>query len=77
MTSGLQNVGLTLGDTAVLDDISMHVAEGRVSILGPSGCREILDISVAHRGAAQSGSITARGAFGGPQEQLAFMLTTH
>ena len=34
----LQNVSLTLGDTAVLDDINMHVAEGEfVSILGPSG----------------------------------------
>lgn len=34
----LRNVGLTLGDTAVLDDINMRVAEGEfVSILGPSG----------------------------------------
>lgn len=34
----LQNVGLTLGNTIVLDDITMHVAQGEfVSILGPSG----------------------------------------
>tara|TARA_R110002072_G_scaffold273666_1_gene434544 strand:+ start:1236 stop:1991 length:756 start_codon:yes stop_codon:yes gene_type:complete len=34
----MQNVGVTLGDTAVLDDISMRVSEGEfVSILGPSG----------------------------------------
>jgi ABC-type nitrate/sulfonate/bicarbonate transport system ATPase subunit len=34
----LQNVRVTLGETAVLDDITMHVAEGEfVSILGPSG----------------------------------------
>ena len=34
----LQNLSLTLGDTAVLDDINMHVAQGEfVSILGPSG----------------------------------------
>ncbi len=34
----LQNVRVTLGETAVLDDINMHVAEGEfVSILGPSG----------------------------------------
>lgn len=34
----MQGIGVTLGDTAVLADISMHVAEGEfVSILGPSG----------------------------------------
>ncbi|MEM5470694.1 ABC transporter ATP-binding protein [Hoeflea sp. AS60] len=34
----ISNVGLTLGGTAVLDDISLHVADGEfVSILGPSG----------------------------------------
>ncbi|WP_187431235.1 Aliphatic sulfonates import ATP-binding protein SsuB [Roseobacter fucihabitans] len=34
----LQDIGVTLGDTAVLNDISMHVAEGEfVSIVGPSG----------------------------------------
>ena len=35
----ITNVSLTLGDTPVLDDISLHVAKGEfVSILGPSGC---------------------------------------
>ncbi len=35
----LTNVSLTLGGTPVLDDISLHVAQGEfVSILGPSGC---------------------------------------
>lgn len=35
----ITNVALTLGDTPVLDDISLHVAKGEfVSILGPSGC---------------------------------------
>lgn len=35
----LQNIGLTLGDTPVLDDISIRVEPGEfVSILGPSGC---------------------------------------
>lgn len=34
----MQNVGVTLGRTAVLDDISLHVGQGEfVSILGPSG----------------------------------------
>lgn len=34
----LRNVRVTLGDTAVLEDISLHVAQGEfVSILGPSG----------------------------------------
>jgi ABC-type nitrate/sulfonate/bicarbonate transport system ATPase subunit len=34
----MQSVGVTLSGTAVLDDISIHVAEGEfVSILGPSG----------------------------------------
>lgn len=34
----LKNLRVTLGDTAVLDDISMHVAKGEfVSVLGPSG----------------------------------------
>lgn len=34
----MDNVGLTLGGTPVLDDISLHVARGEfVSILGPSG----------------------------------------
>lgn len=34
----LQNVGVTLGDTRVLDDISLHINAGEfVSILGPSG----------------------------------------
>ncbi|MBU2865629.1 ABC transporter ATP-binding protein [Pacificibacter marinus] len=34
----MKNVGLTLGKTDVLADISMHVAQGEfVSILGPSG----------------------------------------
>ncbi|MGJ8610591.1 MAG: ABC transporter ATP-binding protein [Octadecabacter sp.] len=34
----LKNVSVTLGDTAVLDDITLHVAKGEfVSILGPSG----------------------------------------
>jgi ABC-type nitrate/sulfonate/bicarbonate transport system ATPase subunit len=34
----IRNISLTLGDTAVLDDISLHVADGEfVSILGPSG----------------------------------------
>jgi ABC-type nitrate/sulfonate/bicarbonate transport system ATPase subunit len=34
----MKNVGLTLGQTEVLADISMHVAQGEfVSILGPSG----------------------------------------
>jgi ABC-type nitrate/sulfonate/bicarbonate transport system ATPase subunit len=34
----IRNVSLTLGDTQVLDDISLHVADGEfVSILGPSG----------------------------------------
>ncbi|WP_298974143.1 ABC transporter ATP-binding protein [uncultured Roseobacter sp.] len=34
----MKNVGVTLGNTAVLDDISMRVAEGEfISILGPSG----------------------------------------
>jgi ABC-type nitrate/sulfonate/bicarbonate transport system ATPase subunit len=34
----MQNVGVTLGGTAVLDDISLHVGQGEfVSILGPSG----------------------------------------
>lgn len=37
-TLAMQNVGLTLGETAVLDDISLHVRKGEfVSILGPSG----------------------------------------
>ncbi|MDP3524418.1 MAG: ABC transporter ATP-binding protein [Hoeflea sp.] len=35
----IAHVGLTLGGTAVLDDVSLHVADGEfVSILGPSGC---------------------------------------
>ncbi|MCE8006274.1 ABC transporter ATP-binding protein [Aestuariivita sp.] len=34
----MQGVGITLGGTVVLDDITLHVAEGEfVSILGPSG----------------------------------------
>ncbi|WP_439154745.1 ABC transporter ATP-binding protein [Yoonia sp.] len=34
----IKNVSVTLGGSAVLDDISMHVAKGEfVSILGPSG----------------------------------------
>lgn len=34
----LENVSITLGNTPVLDDITMHVAQGEfVSILGPSG----------------------------------------
>lgn len=35
----LSNIGLSFGGTPVLDDVSMHVAQGEfVSILGPSGC---------------------------------------
>ena len=35
----LSHIGLSLGGTPVLDDVSMHVASGEfVSILGPSGC---------------------------------------
>lgn len=35
----LNRIGLSLGGTPVLDDVSIHVAEGEfVSILGPSGC---------------------------------------
>lgn len=35
----IEKVSLTLGGTPVLDDISLHVANGEfVSILGPSGC---------------------------------------
>ncbi|SDE39030.1 ABC-type nitrate/sulfonate/bicarbonate transport system, ATPase component [Paracoccus isoporae] len=35
----IDNLSLKLGGTQVLDDISLHVAEGEfVSILGPSGC---------------------------------------
>lgn len=35
----ITNVSLTLGGAPVLDDISLHVANGEfVSILGPSGC---------------------------------------
>lgn len=35
----ITNVSLTLGDTPVLGDVSLHVAKGEfVSILGPSGC---------------------------------------
>ena len=35
----LRNIDLSLGGTPVLDDVSMHVAQGEfVSILGPSGC---------------------------------------
>lgn len=34
----MRNVGVTLGETAVLDDVSLHVGQGEfVSILGPSG----------------------------------------
>ncbi|MDV6227507.1 ABC transporter ATP-binding protein [Nitratireductor aquimarinus] len=34
----MRNVGLRLGETAVLDDVSLHVGQGEfVSILGPSG----------------------------------------
>ncbi|WP_375281550.1 hypothetical protein [Pseudooctadecabacter sp.] len=34
----LQNLNLTLGETAVLDNIAIHVAKGEfVWILGPSG----------------------------------------
>jgi ABC-type nitrate/sulfonate/bicarbonate transport system ATPase subunit len=35
----LSKIGLSLGGIPVLDDVSMHVAQGEfVSILGPSGC---------------------------------------
>ena len=35
----LSNIALSLGGIPVLDDVSMHVAQGEfVSILGPSGC---------------------------------------
>ncbi|WP_375590051.1 ABC transporter ATP-binding protein [Hoeflea alexandrii] len=35
----LSKIGLSLGGMPVLDDVSMHVAQGEfVSILGPSGC---------------------------------------
>lgn len=34
----MRNVGVTLGETAVLDDVTLHVGQGEfVSILGPSG----------------------------------------
>lgn len=59
----LRNLSLTLGDTAVLDDINMHVAKGEfVSILGPSGAGKS-SIFRLLTGALplQSGTITCAG----------------
>jgi len=67
----LQNVDLTLGDTRVLDDITLHVNTGEfVSILGPSGAGKsslfrVLTGAVAHDGGTVqlNGSPPARDAF--------------
>jgi ABC-type nitrate/sulfonate/bicarbonate transport system ATPase subunit len=59
----LQNVRVSLGGTAVLDDISMHVEEGEfVSILGPSGAGKSTIFRLL-TGAVQqdSGTITCHG----------------
>ena len=59
----MQNVGVNLGATPVLDDISLHVAKGEfVSILGPSGAGKstifrLLTGALRH----DSGTITCNG----------------
>ncbi|QXT38944.1 ABC transporter ATP-binding protein [Gymnodinialimonas ceratoperidinii] len=59
----MRNVGVTLGQTRVLEDISLHVAEGEfVSILGPSGAGKstifrLLTGALCH----DSGTITCKG----------------
>lgn len=59
----LQNVSLTLGGTAVLDDINIHLAEGEfVSILGPSGAGKSSIFRLLTGGLSlQSGAINCAG----------------
>lgn len=59
----IQNVSVTLGATAILDEISLHVAKGEfVSILGPSGAGKSTIFRLL-TGAARhdSGTITYNG----------------
>lgn len=72
----MQGVGVALGGTAVLDDISLHVAQGEfVSLLGPSGAGKstifrLLTGALAH----DRGRITCNGvALNQSQHGFAFM----
>ncbi|MCY0092697.1 ABC transporter ATP-binding protein [Hoeflea ulvae] len=72
----LDSVSLTLGATAVLDDISLHVAKGEfVSILGPSGCgKSSLFRLLTGALSADRGSISVNGApLSSKPEAFAFM----
>lgn len=72
----LSNIGLTLGGTPVLHDVSMHVASGEfVSILGPSGCGKSSLLRLL-TGALRPdhGKILVEGApLGGNRQSFAFM----
>ncbi|MBE0414538.1 ABC transporter ATP-binding protein [Yoonia sp.] len=59
----IHNVSVTLGDTAILDDISLHVAKGEfVSILGPSGAGKSTIFRLLTGALRQnSGTITCNG----------------
>lgn len=59
----LQNLSLTLGETPVLDDVSLHVAQGEfVSILGPSGAGKSTIFRLLTAALPlQTGSITCAG----------------
>lgn len=72
----IENVCLTLGGTPVLDDVSLHVAEGEfVSILGPSGCgKSSLFRLMTGALVADSGTIRVHGApLSGASRAFAFM----
>jgi ABC-type nitrate/sulfonate/bicarbonate transport system ATPase subunit len=72
----IENVGLTLGGAPVLDDVSLHVAEGEfVSILGPSGSgKSSLFRLLTGALVAGSGSIRVNGApLSGGSRAFAFM----
>ncbi len=66
----LNHVSVTLGDTAVLNDINLHVAEGEfVSILGPSGAgKSTIFRLLTGTLPLQDGAITGAG-----QNSFAFM----
>jgi ABC-type nitrate/sulfonate/bicarbonate transport system ATPase subunit len=72
----LNHVGLSLGGTPVLDDVSMHVASGEfVSILGPSGCGKssLLRLLTGALTAGAGEILVEGGPLDGSRESFAFM----